>query len=215
MTKSPCIGCELESADKNNPTCRECDRRVEYVALIEEGGDIMEETKETEVGDQRPEVGGRKPKRSDKICLIEGCDFKVLNRGLCSMHYQQWRLGKIVHPVLGKFTVSHARISSKAKTNLVKKMPVKKKKVKKQKSEVREREESNTENHSGYTAAEKVTEGVKANLPGALKVDLDNYPKIKHQVNFLANKYLVNSEHVIIGLLGEALAARRERKAPV
>ena len=34
MAKSPCIGCEFELADKNNPTCRECDRRVEYVALI-------------------------------------------------------------------------------------------------------------------------------------------------------------------------------------
>jgi hypothetical protein len=210
MAKSPCIGCEFELADKNNTTCRECDRRVEYVALIE--GDAMEKT---EIRDQRSEIRSRKPKRSDKICLIEGCDNKMLNRGLCSMHYQQWRLGKIVHPVLGKFTVSQARIRSKAKTNLVKKAPVKKKEVKKQKSEVGSRKSENARKAILKTiadaAAEKVTEGVKANLPGALKVDLDNYPKIKHQIDFLADKYLVNSEHVIIGLLGEALAARRER----
>jgi hypothetical protein len=48
--KSPCIGCEFELADKNNPTCRECDRRVEYVASIEEEEDIMEEIKGQAVG---------------------------------------------------------------------------------------------------------------------------------------------------------------------
>ena len=199
MTKSPCIGCEFESADKNNPTCRECDRRVEYVALIEgDGGSIMGETKGTEVGGQGAEVGGRKPKRSDKICLIEGCDFKALNRGLCSMHYQQWRLGKIVHPVLGKFVPSQVHIRSKAKTNLVKKTPVKKKEVKKQKSEVRSRKSERA----------ALAEVKKAALPPLVAVQLSLYPEIHKAVYDTAEKYFVTPEHVIISLLGEALAAR-------
>jgi hypothetical protein len=122
------------------------------------------------------------------------------------MHYQQWRLGKIVHPVLGKFTASQAHIRSKAKNNLVKKTPA---------ASVREHggpvKKKSKVKKTAAVVAEKMMEGVKANLPGALKVDLDNYPKIKHQIDFLADKYLVNPEHVIIGLVGEALAARRER----
>ena len=199
MTKSPCIGCEFEFVDKNNPTCRECDKRVEYVALIAgDGGSVMGETKETGAGDQRSGIRSRKPKRSDTICLIGDCDFKTLNRGLCSMHYQQWRLGKIVHPVLGKFTVSQARIRSKAKTNLVKKAPVKKKEVKKQKSEVGSRK-------SERAAPAEVK---KAALPPLVAVQLSLYPEIHKAVYDTAEKYFVTPEHVIISLLGEALAAR-------
>lgn len=44
MTKSPCIGCEFELADKNNPTCRECDRRVEYAMSIKEDMNIEHRT---------------------------------------------------------------------------------------------------------------------------------------------------------------------------
>jgi hypothetical protein len=177
MAKSPCIGCEFELADKNNPTCRECDRRVEYVALIAGGGSIMEETKETEVGDQRSEVRGTK-----KECIIEGCEKKAHARELCHSDYKRWRDGDIEHPTLGKFFKIRG---------------VNKKKLKVKKT--------------AAAVAEKVTEGVKANLLGALKVDLGNYPRIKHQIDFLADKYLVNPEHVIIGLIGEALAGRRER----
>ena len=175
MAKSPCIGCEFELADKNNPTCRKCDRRVEYVALIEGGGSIMGATA---FGDQMSEVGDQKPKNQQpKECVIEGCEKKAHARGLCHSDYKRWRDGDIEHPTIGKF--------------------VKIRGVNKKKSKVKK------------TAA--VVPGVKANLPGALKVDLDNYPKIKHQIDFLADKYLVNPEHVIIGLIGEALAGRRER----
>lgn len=32
--KSPCRGCELEHADKRNPTCRDCDKRVEFCVAL-------------------------------------------------------------------------------------------------------------------------------------------------------------------------------------
>ena len=181
MTKSPCIGCELEDADKNNPTCRECDRRVEYVALIEgdEGG-IMGATNIGTEGQASPLAtpGRQRAEESKKECVIEGCKKKAHARGLCHSHYKLWREGRIEHPTLGKFV--KARGYNK-----------KKPKIKK-------------------TVA--AVPGVKADLPGASKVDLNNYPKIKHQIDFLADKYLVNPEHVIIGLLGEALAARRDNE---
>ena len=42
-------------------------------------------------------------------------------------------------------------------------------------------------------------------------VDLKEYPRIDRQIDYLADKYLVTHAHVVIGLLGEALAARKER----
>lgn len=44
-----------------------------------------------------------------------------------------------------------------------------------------------------------------------ITLNLNDCPKIIRRIDFLADKYLVNPEHVIIGLLGEALAARKER----
>jgi hypothetical protein len=34
MGKSPCIGCKLEKEDKNNPVCKGCDKRIQYVMSI-------------------------------------------------------------------------------------------------------------------------------------------------------------------------------------
>ena len=182
MMKSPCIGCELEAADKNNPTCRECDRRVEYVALIAgDGGSIMGETKETGAGDQISEVEGRR--KVEKECIIEGCSKKAVARKLCSTHNKAWSVDRIEHPELGKyFTIR----------------PRKKKEVKKQKSEVRSQK------------AERAVsaEVKKAALPPLVAVQLSLYPEIHKAVYDTAEKFFVTPEHVIIGLLGEALAAR-------
>jgi hypothetical protein len=196
MTKSPCIGCEFELADKNNPTCRECDRRVEYVASIEGGGgDIMEEIEKTEVRDQRSEIGDQGAEKVNrplgKMCIIDGCDKKVVARGLCDTHYTAWQDGRIMHPTEGvykKIRFSKAR-AAKSKPAQSKKTPVKK-----------------------ISAIKTPPEKIKSpRLDAVVVVDLNDYPRIKHQIDFLADKYLVNSEHAIIGLLGEALAGRRER----
>ncbi|MBE9547673.1 MAG: hypothetical protein IMF10_09320 [Proteobacteria bacterium] len=218
MTKSPCIGCELESADKNNPTCRECDRRVEYVALVAgDGRGIMGATNiGTEVqasplatpGRQEPEVGDQKsegreqemniehvsrhsiakPDRTSDIehrikkqpteCVIEGCERSAHARGLCHSDYKRWRDGDIQHPMLGKFYKIRG--------------------VKKQKSEVRSRK-------SERSAPAEVK---KAALPPLVAVQLSLYPEIHKAVYDAAEKFFVTPEHVIIGLLGEALAAR-------
>lgn len=35
MSKNPCLSCRMIDEDKNNPTCRQCDMRVRYVAQLE------------------------------------------------------------------------------------------------------------------------------------------------------------------------------------
>jgi len=204
MTKSPCIGCEFEFADKNNPTCKECDRRVEYVALIEGNGrGIMGEIKEAEVGDQRSKVGDQRAEKVTrplgKMCIIDGCKKKVVARGVCDTHYTAWQDGRLLHPTEGvykKIRFSKAR-GAKSRPAQGKKTP--------------------TPVIPAKAGIQKKTEATQS-MPGnalrvdGLIVDLSSCPKIKHQVDFLADKYLVNPEHVIIGLLGEALAARREKR---
>ena len=224
MIKSLCIGCEFEGADKNNPTCRECDRRVEYVALIEGGGDIMEEIKGEERGErkedrertnvehrtsniehrmkeQTPVIPAKAEhavkhsaiqKKGEKICIVEGCGKKIAARDFCSTHFSAWQDGRIKHPILGKYF----KVRDQKKAKKIKRLDSKK------------------------TAPVKKTKSPKSipgkleytRLDGGLIIELGNYPRIKHQIDFLADKYLINSEHVIIGLLGEALAARKERR---
>ena len=57
-------------------------------------------------------------------------------------------------------------------------------------------------------AAQEVIAEIKAASKAGLILNLDNYPKIKAAVHNTAEKYFVTPEHVVIGLLGEALAAR-------
>ena len=62
MTKSPCIGCDLETKDKNNPTCRECKKRVWYAFFIEEDimgtDDLWGASDRCEARERRQRVGG-------------------------------------------------------------------------------------------------------------------------------------------------------------
>ena len=36
MNLNPCLRCPLKNKDKNNDTCKECSKRVNYVKLIDE-----------------------------------------------------------------------------------------------------------------------------------------------------------------------------------
>ena len=126
MIKRPCIGCKFEPLDKNNPTCRECDRRVEYVALIEEDMNIEHRTSNAQRRMKKMEIeetaGVRIEKRKyhkstinnqqSKECLIEGCGKGIYCRGLCRNHFQQWYKGYIDHPVFGAYKVAQPKKNS-------------------------------------------------------------------------------------------------------
>jgi len=115
MTKSPCIGCEFEHDDKNNATCRECNKRVEYVTLL--GGMTHSVPMEVTYGESMiPEESIKNINMEagvlGKECLIKGCDKEVYCRGLCLNHYQQWYKGYIDHPVLGRYKVAQPKKNS-------------------------------------------------------------------------------------------------------
>jgi hypothetical protein len=128
MAKSPCIGCEFELVDKNNPTCRECDKRVEYVALVGEEMNIERPIRQRALADRIKKIeieetaGACIEKRKyhkttinnqqSKECLIKGCGEEVYCRGLCRNRYQQWYTGYIDHPVLGKYKVAQPKKNS-------------------------------------------------------------------------------------------------------
>lgn len=111
--ESPCIGCKLKKADKNNPTCRECSKRVEYVTAL--GGmthSVPEESislKQNEHPTSNEKTSVNIRGKNSKGCLIEGCDEDVYCRGLCLNHYQQWYKGYIDHPILGKYKVAQPK----------------------------------------------------------------------------------------------------------
>lgn len=67
MNKNPCIGCDLETTDKNNAKCRECDLRVAYVASI---GDMTHSVPEEAIilaeVNGKNKSGGEKVKRKGK-----------------------------------------------------------------------------------------------------------------------------------------------------
>jgi hypothetical protein len=35
MEISPCLSCSRRNETKNNPVCRDCDKRIEYVQMLE------------------------------------------------------------------------------------------------------------------------------------------------------------------------------------
>ena len=205
MLKSPCIGCEFELADKNNATCRECGQRVEYVTAT---GDmthsvpvevtygqstiLMESIKninmeagileEQKQSKSEEIMENETVKKAVKICVIEGCGKKVAARELCSTHFSAWADGKIEHPTLGKYFRIRPQKPHKKKETIAK---------------------------NKETPAAK---NYPARLDAVTVIDLNEYPRIDKQIDFLAEKYFVTPAHAIIGLLGEALAARARRR---
>jgi len=136
---------------------------------------------------EESKAGDMKDKPEIKaICVIcHDKDKEILNKRsqTCRACYQAWRVGTIDHPKLGKFTASQVHNKSKIKT------PVKKS-VKKS---------STAKNYP-------------AMLDAVTPIDLNQYPRINKQIDFLAEKYFVTRAHAIIGLLGEALAVRARRR---
>lgn len=206
--KSPCIGCEFEFADKNNPTCKECDRRVKYIALIENGGNIMTElqdivgneieTHESKIEEQQV-VKPVQQEKSDTInhkasgtCVMDNCDFTAnLIRGLCPKHYESWRQGRLKHPVFGIFTARKA----KPKKPLLKK--------KKKTKDITPTPEITSE-ESTPPEVNKIEKTTVEDL-------LNQYPKIKKEVDFYADKHLVTPEFIIISIISARLSNQQDR----
>ena len=198
MRESPCIGCEFEHDDKNNATCRECAERVEYVTAI---GDMTHSVPVESIflkQDERPirqralaetsnerekQMENETAKKAVKICVIEGCGKKVVARELCSTHLPAWSAGKIEHPTLGKYFRIRPQKPRKKKETIAK---------------------------NKETPAAK---NYPVRLDAVTVIDLNEYPRINKQIDFLAEKYFVTPAHAIVGLLGEALAARERRRA--
>jgi hypothetical protein len=83
--KSPCIGCDLEHADKNNPECMGCDKRWQRIDDIEKGDNWAP-------GDSRGQGREGKAMTEEKsieemiagICKEEGASIEYLKSGIRS-----------------------------------------------------------------------------------------------------------------------------------
>ena len=190
MAKSPCIGCEFELVDKNNPTCRECDRRVEYATSDEKEMNIEHVSRRSIAKpDRMKKMKIEETTGACEECLIKGCGEEVYCRGLCLNHYQQWYKGYIDHPVYGAYTIAQPKKNSIREDK---------------RGQVMGKDKTG----SKKPEAEKAKAIKKAALPPLVAVQLSLYPEIHRAVYDTAEKFFVTPEHVIISLLGEALAAR-------
>ena len=128
-----------------------------------------------------PEAGQYKRSnvRAEKgICLIEGCNESAEVRGLCHSHYQAFRKGTIEHPTQGKFVVSQVHHKSKIKVD-----PPKPQKEKK-----------------------PVLRSYP--FPDIVLLNFTDYPELKAIVFETASKFLMPINHIIMTLIGEAVATR-------
>jgi len=212
--RSPCRECpwHLQGLDKNQ-CVNKCERLAAYrdgesweglaIPICERGGKeiaMIKDEHPTSNIKHRISNEEKKNNQQSKVCVIcHDPDKKVLNKRsqTCAACYQAWNVGKIDHPTLGHFKPSLTK--SKIKTN-----PSEKKLKTANESMLKSMADAITKEVIAEIMAEKVTKAA------GLSLNFDNYPRIKKQIDFLADKYLVNAEHVIIGLLGEALAGRKQ-----
>jgi len=188
---SPCLECPNHKAGINKTKCiSKCEPLKAYQAgkpykdlpypeipnpeipIDERRIDVME--------DSTRDYG---PPPTYKKCMVEGCGKKVLNRGLCSGHYQKWRKGKVEHPTLGKFVPSQVHIKSKIKTPKKPKPPQPKK--------------PNTQ--------------PPVKNPDIVTLDFSRYPDLKAVIFEGAGGFLLPVEHMIISILAGAITRKREK----
>ncbi|MDA3833960.1 MAG: hypothetical protein PF495_11240 [Spirochaetales bacterium] len=144
-----------------------------------------------------------------KMCVVDGCNKEVFCRGLCENHYKRWQLGKIEHPTFGKFFKIHHFPGRKPKKKPAPGVPVK---DKIQKSAVgTDRIEEILPTPADELSPVEPEHTVSYLPPKGITLDLDSYPKIKEAVYGSAEKHFLTPEHVIISLLGKALADRKEK----
>ena len=125
------------------------------------------------------------------ICVFDECDEKAKIRGCCSPHYQAWRKGYIEHPVLGVYT------TSQAKSRLKKPKP-----------------DHQPQKPQAKSSAIKPNNPVTKPYPppSLITLDLSKYPEIRNVIFDTAKKFLLPVEHVVMTLVGEAIAGKKQIK---
>lgn len=173
--------------------------------------------KETEAGGQesedrsqrseiRAEVGNRRPEvvESVETCVIcHNPDKKILNKRskTCRACYQAWRVGTKEHPTLGQFKPSQVHIRPKR---------TKDQKIVAKDQKAMAKDPVPIVKEQRPIARDQKTEEILDKDGSLITLNLDDYPRIKRQINYLSEKYFVPPKHVIIDMIGEALSARKE-----
>lgn len=230
MQKNPCIesGCVYEKEDKNNDTCRECDLRVNYVQSL--GGmthSVPEEpislselnrkntpsvipacvpvTRRKQIERRRQVIENLHRKHIEKINFKKGKGENMEDekksakpdQETCVMCHDPGR------PILNKRSKTCRRCyllwnkGNKDHPTLGKFVP----------SQIHVKSKTTKPKIETQTPADQ-----EYQLPKPITLNLEQFPKIKAAIYDTAEKYFVTPEHVIIGLLGEALASRKGAK---
>jgi hypothetical protein len=128
--------------------------------------------------------------RAEKgICLIEGCNVIANVRGLCHSHYQAFRKGTIDHPVDGTYVPKQIHHKSKIKTDKIKP------------------ESQPKATQPGKESPIKSTSRSYP-FPDIVSLNFTDYPELKAIVFETASKFLMPINHIIMTLIGEAIATR-------
>lgn len=120
-------------------------------------------------------------KTGQKICKHDGCDAPAKCRGFCLKHYDMWRHGKLPGYPPFEATQTHKPKGTAPKNTRKKATPKK------------------PNQQPGAETASEVFQ---------FTVDLTDYPDMRDMIRLRAARYLVSPQHVIVSLIGEALAAR-------
>jgi len=183
--ESPCKTCERKDEDK-----RACSKICQRLEAWQDEDPMWAELRIPTPEELGEADGGGHKKTDPKTCKHEGCDDPVRCRGFCLKHYDWWRLGKL--PEFPQFTPIQKRTTKqdspkkklrKKKTRKTIKLPISK--------DMRPEAATDTAEHR-YT------------------VDLTDYPAMRDAILETAAEFFIPPQHVIISLMGDALAIRAE-----
>jgi len=181
--ESPCKTCDRKDKDKR--VCfKICDRLEAW-----QDEDPQWDTFRIPTPEELGETATGHPKTDQKICKVEGCDGDVKCRGFCLKHYDLWRRGKL--PQFPRFTPIQKRPPRRDPS---KKKPAKKAATKK----------------PMRLPIPKSPEAPAGLAPSRFGIDLTDYPAMRDAILETAAEFFIPPQHVIISLMGSALAIRAE-----
>ena len=213
---SPCLICPNHLASIDKRLCLDsCERlaayrdgrdwREEEVFIVPENKDLIEgiegfagpeETLQDEllgaVMPVRPETNWKRtmPKKQkpekpiQNICIMDGCDQPIGRRDCCLPCYQRWRKGHIVHPTIGTYR------------NLTR--------LEKAKSRSKKAGKKSIVDKSGRQALP--TEGYRSSM--IIEINFNQYEYLFSKIREEASRLSLPIPHVIMTMLGEALAVK-------
>jgi len=206
MNRSPCLSCERknESKEKCAKKCERldayqrdgewsedqsipgiCNKCNEHSAVLRKDGKMVNGlcgfcmSKASTAAKRRKSAMGK-----DKICDVPGCSRPARARGKCVPCYDKWRAGTL--PGQPPFKVIQ---------------PQKPRKTRKQKPDQLKSQRPGKVRVSRGKVVETIPES-------QVIVDLGRYPQLRDIVFETARRLMVTPEHIVIGLVGEALAAK-------